>query len=97
MLKLVLAALGLIFAVSLLAAALIVLLVSLVKSLLTGRKPAPSAVFGRFQRLSPYAIWPGASRAEAVPQKPGMGEVVDVEAREIGGNTDRIDATQTPK
>ncbi len=96
-LKLVLAALGLIFAVSLLAAALIVLLVSLVKSLLTGRKPAPAAVFGRFQRLSPYTIWPAASGPEAVPQKPGMGEVVDVEAREIGGNSDRKDAIQAPK
>ena len=97
MLKLVLVALGLIFAISLLAAALIVLLVSWVKSLLTGRKPAPATVFGRFQRLSPYAIWPGASRAEAEPQKPGMGEVVDVEAREIRDNTDRKEASQAPK
>lgn len=97
MLKLVVVALGLVFAISLLAAALIVLLVSWSKSLLTGRKPAPVAVFGRFQRLLPYTIWQGASRDEAQPQKPGMGEVVDVEAREIRGNTDRKDATQAPK
>ena len=96
-LKLVLVTMGLVLAVSLMAAALIVLLVSLIKSLLTGQKPAPAAVFGRFQRLSAHTIWPGAPRPEAVPQKPGIGEVVDVEAREIGGNADRKDATQAPK
>lgn len=79
MLKLVLAVFAAILAVSLLAAALIVVLVSVVKSLLTGRKPAPAVVFGRFQRYSPQGMWPGAGPAASKAE----GEVVDVEVREV--------------
>ena len=56
-LKLVLGLFAAVFAVSLLAAALIVVVLSLLKSLVTGRKPAPAVVFGRFQRYSPQGMW----------------------------------------
>lgn len=77
-LKLVFGVLAAIFAISLLAAALVVVLLSVLKSLVTGRKPAPAVVFGNFQRYSPQGMWPGAAR----PAQPA-GDVVDVEVREI--------------
>ncbi|OGA95559.1 MAG: hypothetical protein A3E79_04535 [Burkholderiales bacterium RIFCSPHIGHO2_12_FULL_61_11] len=71
-----------VFAVSLLAAALIVVVLSLLKSLITGRKPAPAMVFGRFQRFSPQGMWPGRPAPEK-PANPNAGHIVDVEAREV--------------
>ena len=92
-LKLVLAAFGLVFVVSLLAAALIVLAFSLLKSLITGKKTAPAMVFGRFQKFSPEGMWPGASRREGragSSGKPGTAsDVVDVEVREIKSDVDK--------
>ena len=82
-LKLLLVALGLVFAVSLLAAALVMVVVSLLKSLITGKKLAPAVVFGRFQKFAPSAMWPGAAPRDAAGQSPAAGQVVDVEAREI--------------
>ena len=82
-LKLALGLFAAIFAVSLLVAALIVVALSLLKSLLTGRKPSPSMVFGRFQRFSPQGMWPGSARDSAAPP---AHDVVDVEAREIRGD-----------
>lgn len=80
-LKLLLGLFAAIFAASLLLAALLVLALSLLKSLITGRKPAPAMVFGRFQRFSPQGKWPGGPRraGSATP----AGEVVDVEVREV--------------
>jgi hypothetical protein len=79
-LKLLLGLFAAVFAVSLLAAALIVVALSLLKSLVTGRKPAPAMVFGRFQRYSPQGMWPGARRdAGNAPAS----DVVDVEVREV--------------
>lgn len=69
-----------IFAISLLAAALIVVLISVLKSLVTGRKPAPSVVFGNFQRFSPQGMWPGATSR---PDARNDADVVDVEVREV--------------
>ena len=60
-LKLALGLFAAIFAVSLLLAALIVVALSLLKSLVTGRKPSPAMVFGRFQRFSPQGMWPGGA------------------------------------
>ena len=71
-----------VFAISLLAAALIVVALSLLKSLVTGRKPAPAMVFGRFQRYSPQGMWPGGS-APGNPASARAGDVVDVEVREV--------------
>lgn len=80
LLKLALGLFAAIFAISLLVAALVVVALSLIKSLLTGRKPAPAMVFGRFQTFSPEGMWPGRSE----PVKPPVaGEVLDVEAREV--------------
>lgn len=78
-LKLVLAAFGLLFAVSLVTAALIVVVIQLLKALVTGKKPAPAVVFGRFQLFSPECMWPGSS---SQPQAK-TGDVVDVEVREV--------------
>jgi hypothetical protein len=76
-LKLMLAAFGLVFAISLLLAALIVVVVSLLKSLITGKKPAPVMVFSKFQKFAPSGMWPGAVKAQ------DKNNVVDVEVREV--------------
>lgn len=78
--KLVLAAFGLVFALSLLAVALVVVVLSLLKSLITGQKPAPAMVFGKFQKLSPGGMWPAATRRDDSAK---AGDVVDVEVREV--------------
>ena len=92
-LKLLLAAFGLVFVVSLLAAALLVLAFSLLKSLITGKKTAPAMVFGRFQKFSPEGMWPGASRREGRDGSSGKSgtasDVVDVEVREIKSDVDK--------
>ena len=75
--KLILAAFGLVFAISLLLAALIVVVLSLLKSLVTGKKPAPVMVFSRFQKFAPGGVWPSATKAQNTV------DVVDVEVREV--------------
>ena len=75
--KLILAAFGLVFVISLLLAALIVVVVSLLKSLITGKKPAPVMVFSKFQKFAPGGMWPGAAK------KQNTNDVVDVEVREV--------------
>lgn len=84
-LKVVLGLFAALFAISLLVAALIVFIVLLLKSLITGRRPAASMVFGRFQRFSSQGGWPGrATRGQPKPnQKLNAGDVVDVEVREV--------------
>ncbi len=81
-LKLVLGVFAAVFAVSLLLAALIMVVLSILKSLITGRKPAPAVVFGRFQRYSPQGMWPGGP-AQGNAANPRAGDVVDVEVREV--------------
>lgn len=80
--KLLFGVFAVVFTVSLLAAALIVVALSLLASLITGRRPAPTAMFGRFQRFSRQGMWPGGS-ARQEPVGPSTGEVVDVQVREI--------------
>ena len=82
-LKVVLAALGLVFVVSLLAAAFVVVVFSLLRSLITGKKPTVSMTFNRFQQYSPKGMWPGAAGREAQNGLAKAGDVVDVEVREI--------------
>lgn len=82
-LKLVLAAFGLVFAVSLLAAALLVLVLSLLKSLVTGKKPASAVVFTRFQKFSSTGMWRSAADRDGAAKASTAGDVVDVEVREI--------------
>ena len=75
--KLILSAFGLVFATSLLLAALIVVVLSLLKSLVTGKKPAPVMVFSRFQKFAPGGMWPSAAKPQNTV------DVVDVEVREV--------------
>lgn len=82
-LKLVLGLFAAIFALSLLIATLVVLALGWLKALITGRKPAPALLFGRFQQFTPRSAWPGGSGPrEGAPGK-AAGQVVDVEVREI--------------
>lgn len=77
--KLVLAAFGLVFAISLLLVALLAVVFSLLKSLITWQKPAPFVIYSQFKQFRHGARsgWPFA-------QKPApQSEVVDVEVREV--------------
>ena len=82
-LTLVLAAFGLVFMVSLMAAALVVVVLALLKGLITGKKPAVSMTFNRFQRYAPKGRWPGAASRDVQNGAAKNGDVVDVEVREI--------------
>jgi hypothetical protein len=77
-LKLVLGVMALVFAVSLLLTALLVVAFTVVKALLTGKKPAPAMVFGRFRQYSPQDIWRRSPSPAA-----DVTEIVDVEVRDI--------------
>ena len=84
-LKLMLAALALVFASALLTAALIYLAWGGVVFLLTGRKPVVAVLFGQFRQLKKFSaagVWPrpGTHAADARAASP---DVVDVEVREI--------------
>ena len=82
-LKLALGLFAAIFALSLLVATLVVLALGWLKALVTGRKPAPSLLFGRFQQFTPRGAWPSGSGPRGSAPSPTGGQVVDVEAREI--------------
>lgn len=69
-----------VFALSLLAASLVLLVLGLLKALITGKKSQPM-VFGRFQKFSPDDFWPGAGAQR--PSASREADVVDVEVREI--------------
>ena len=80
--KVVLAVFAVLFAVSLLVAALIAFALSVLKGLITGRKPASAVVFSRFQQFSKQGIWPVNPTGNNTI-KPASGQIVDVEARVI--------------
>jgi len=82
-LKLALGLFAAIFALSLLVATLVVLALGWLKALITGRKPAHSLLFSRFQQFTPRGAWPGGSGPRGSAPGPTGGQVVDVEAREI--------------
>ena len=87
-LKLMLAALALVFAFALIAAALIYLAWGGVVFLLTGRKPAVAVLFSQAQKLKKFSaagVWPrpGTHAADARAAAP---DVIDVEVREIPGD-----------
>lgn len=82
-LKLVLGLFAAVFALSLLTATLVVLALGWLKALMTGRKPAPSQLFGRFQQFTPRGAWTGRSGPHGGTPGQTGGQVVDVEAREI--------------
>ena len=80
LIKLVLGLLAAVFAVSLLAVALLALVWTVLKAVLTGQKPTAPRMFGRFQQFSTQTVWPGASRADSQTSRH---DVVDVEVREV--------------
>ena len=77
--KLVLAAFGLVFAISFLFVALFVMVLSLIKSLITWTKPTPFVIFSQYKQFKKNSSggWPRASKP--MPQS----DVVDVEVREV--------------
>ncbi|MES2512190.1 MAG: hypothetical protein V4625_19855 [Pseudomonadota bacterium] len=79
-LKLVLAAFGIVFALSLLAAALIFMVWRQLVGLITGKKPPPIMAFGKIQRFSPQDMWAASTGGS---QAGKQGDVVDVEVREV--------------
>lgn len=81
-LKLVFGLSAAVLAVGLLLVALTVFALSLLKSLITGRKPAPLMAFARFRAFQQQGMWPGATAPERSPRA-ASGQVVDVEVREI--------------
>lgn len=85
MLKVMLGVVALVFAASLLAVALLVTVFTLLKALLTGKKPTSAAVFKRFRQYSPQDAW---RRTPSTAHSANA--VVDVEVREIttGKTTD---------
>lgn len=77
--KLLLVAAALVFVFSFLLAALFVVLVVSLWSLVTGRKPAPVVMFSRMREQSQrytQGVWPGRTTQPA-------GDVVDVDATEV--------------
>ena len=81
--KLVLAVFGLVLVVSLLVAAVVVIVFSLLKSLVTGKRPALLTTFNRFQAYAPKGMWSGSAGRGATSAPAKGGDVVDVEVREI--------------
>lgn len=79
LLKLVLVALATVFVLSFLLAALFVVLLVSLWSLLTGKKPAPVVMFSRMREQSQrytQGVWPGSAARPT-------GDVVDVDATEV--------------
>jgi hypothetical protein len=85
--KLLLVLAAAIFVVSLLLAAIVVMLAVSIWSLLTGRKPEPVRIFSQF-RQSSARFTPGGWPGRPGGGKPGQPapEVVDVQAHEVPDN-----------
>lgn len=83
--KLLLVLAATVFLVSVLLAAIIVMLGVSIWSLVTGRKPEPAKIFTQFRqssaRFTPSGGWPGQRGRPDV-------EVVDVQAHEVSDNAD---------
>jgi hypothetical protein len=83
--KLFLAAIAAVFAVSLLAAGLVYLVFASVRFLLTGKKPAVAVVFSQLRQYRQSAadgVWSAPGRRPQAQRAPTP-DVVDVEVREI--------------
>jgi hypothetical protein len=81
--RLLLLAAAAIFTLSLLFAAVVVLIFSVLRALLTGRKPAPAMVWGRFRDFRAQSAWPGQGPGRHAQGGQAPAEVVDVQAREV--------------
>jgi hypothetical protein len=93
--KLLLAAFGLVFAVSLLAAALVMLLFGLVKWAVTGKKPAPVVAFGHFKQFKSGQFAPFSNRSAA--RTAPAADVVDVEVREVEPQQRELNDVKLPR
>lgn len=80
-LKVVLAVFALVFGLSLLAAAIIMLVFSQLKYLVTGKKSNAAMAFQRFRAFKAGGAWSPSAARPAQPRH--SGDVVDVQAREI--------------
>ncbi len=88
--KLLLVLAAAVFLVSLLLAAIVVMLGVSIWSLITGRKPEPVKIFTQFRqssaRFTPGGGWPG-QRGQGAPGRPDP-VVVDVQAHEVPDKSD---------
>lgn len=86
-LKLVFAMSAAVLAVGLLLVALTVFALSMLKYLITGRKPAPLMAFSQFRKFSQTGMWTGGFSRQPFSRQPSpkaaSGQVIDVEAREL--------------
>lgn len=83
--RLVLVAAAAVFLLSLLLATLLVLMAVTIWSIVTGRKPEPAKIFGRFRQTSARytrGAWPG-TRGPAAGSSTTPADIVDVPAREV--------------
>ena len=81
-LKLVFGVCAAILAVGFLLIALTMIVLSLLKSLVTGRKSHPAMAFARFRQFSQQRTWPGGSTFRG-RSKAASDQIVDVEAHEV--------------
>ena len=81
-LKLIFVLSAAVIAVGLLFVALTVFALSMLKSLITGRKSAPLAAFAHFQKFSQSGMWTSGPPRQP-SSKTATGQVIDVEAREL--------------
>jgi len=85
LLRLMLTLAVVVFTVSLLLAVALLVLFGLLWSLLTGRKPAPLALWQRYREAAPRPRWtrPTGTRGAAVRPARVLADVVDVQARDV--------------
>ena len=88
--KVVLTFLGFIFAISLLLAAIVLLLFSLLKWMFTGKKPVPFVIFSQFNRFRSGGGWAKTAQTKHTA------DVVDVEAREVASDPQQIKSRSLP-
>ena len=81
--KVFLALLAMVFAACLLAAGVLKVLFTLIKSLVTWQKPAPWVAFPPVQKYSARGQWPSNSYPQRERQNVQTPDVVDVEVREV--------------
>ena len=91
--KLFIAAMAAVFAVSLLAVGLVYLAFASVRFLLTGKKPAVAVVFSQLRQYRQSAadgVWPAPGRRPQAQRAPAA-DVVDVEVREVDESRPRAE------
>lgn len=93
--KLVLLVLAAVFALSVLCAGLLVVVVMVLRFLLTGRKPAVVTTFTRFNQAA-QQFRPGFRSGESSVARPNSADIVDVEAHEVRSVLNAPAPSKTP-